>query len=310
MKFSISQKISGITVLVLLTFPAISSVAFAGSVIDQIGRNVVVPDNPQRVVALAPSITEIVYDLGQEKRLVGATQFSTYPEGAKKIPRVGSYVRLDLEKIIALKPDLCLSSRDGNPKHIVEKIEEMGIPVYVIDPQNLNQTMETILLLGKVLQAEQSAVKLVNNMRERITRVESLVATTLERPRVFFQIDAEPLVSAGNNTFIQELIELAGGLNTTSGEKSYPLFIWEDILILQPEIVIISSMAGGMSPAQLKKAWQRWPQLKAVSTNRIHVVEADIFDRPTARLVKGLETLAEIIHPELFHANAVKNGNK
>ena len=299
-----------IILTLVLSFMLQTGDILAGPVTDQVGRTLVVPDNPQRVVALAPSITEIVYDLGQEKRLVGATQFSTYPDGAKKIPRVGSYVRLDLEKIIALKPDLCLSSKDGNPKHIVERIEEMGIPVYVIDPQNLNQTMETILLLGKVLQAEQTAVELVHNMRERITRVQSLVATTQERPRVFFQIDAEPLVSAGNNTFIQELIELAGGLNTASGEKPYPLFIWEDILILQPEIVIISSMAGGMSPVQLKKAWQQWPQLKAVSSNRIHVVEADIFDRPTARLVKGLETLAEIIHPELFHTNAVKNDNK
>ncbi len=299
-----------IILTLVLSFILQTGDILAGPVTDQVGRTLVVPDNPQRVVALAPSITEIVYDLGQEKRLVGATQFSTYPDGAKKIPRVGSYVRLDLEKIIALKPDLCLSSRDGNPKHIIDRIEEMGIPVYVIDPQNLNQTMETILLLGKVLQAEQTAVELVHNMRERITRVESLVATTQERPRVFFQIDAEPLVSAGNNTFIQELIELAGGLNTTSGEKPYPLFTWEDILILQPEIVIISSMAGGMSPVQLKKAWQRWPQLKAVSTNRIHVVEADIFDRPTARLIKGLETLAEIIHPELFHASEVNNGNK
>jgi iron complex transport system substrate-binding protein len=272
------------------------------TIIDQLGRQITVPENPQRVISLAPSITEIVFDLGQEKRLVGATQFSTYPDGAKQIPRVGSYVRLDLEKIIALKPDLCLAIKDGNPLYIIDRIEEMGIPVYVIDPRTLNQTIETIVLLGEVLQAQQIAVNLVHDMRKRIARIQNQVTGTVERPRVFFQIDADPIVSAGNNTFIQELIELAGGINTAAGKNPYPRFSWEDILHLQPDIVIISSMAGGMSPAQLRGAWQQWPQLTAVDRNRIHVVHADIFDRPTARLVKGLETLATIIHPEFFHA--------
>jgi iron complex transport system substrate-binding protein len=156
--------------------------------------------------------------------------------------------------------------------------------------------------LGEVLQAQQIAASLVDDMRKRIARIQTQVTGTVERPRVFFQIDADPIVSAGNNTFIQELIELAGGINTAAGKNPYPRFNWEDILRLQPDIVIISSMAGGMSPAQLRGAWQQWPQLTAVDSNRIHVVQADIFDRPTARLVKGLETLTMIIHPEFSHA--------
>ncbi|MBW2465853.1 MAG: ABC transporter substrate-binding protein, partial [Deltaproteobacteria bacterium] len=116
----------------------------AKTVTDQLGRTFSVPDNPQRVITLAPSITEIIFDLRQEKRLVGATQFSTYPPEAEALPRVGSYVRLDIEKIVSLRPDLCLAIKDGNPKHIVEKIISLGIPVYVINPRNLQQIMDTI----------------------------------------------------------------------------------------------------------------------------------------------------------------------
>jgi iron complex transport system substrate-binding protein len=272
----------------------------AGSVTDQVGRTLVVPENPTRVIALAPSITEIIYDLGQEKRLVGVTQYSTYPSEAELLPRVGSYVRLDIEKIVALKPDLCLATKDGNPKHIVDKIVSLGIPVYVINPQNLQQIMDTITRLGSLLHAEQTAAALVSDMEKRIGQVQARVKNMPDRPRVFFQIDAEPLFSAGTDTFIHELIELAGGINTTAGEVSYPRYSWEDIIVLQPEIVLISSMAGGLAPEYLLNSWKKWNLLSAVKNNQIFVVDAELFDRPTPRLVNGLEVIAAIIHPELF----------
>ena len=278
----------------------------AKSVTDQIGRSFAVPDDPQRIIALAPSITEIIYDLHQEKRLVGVTQFSTYPSEAGKLPRVGSYVRLDIEKIVALKPDLCLAIKDGNPKHIIDKIISLGIPVYVINPRNLPQVMETITNLGTLLHAEQAASELVTDMETRIDRVRSRITKAACTPRVFFQIDAEPLFSAGTNTYIHELIELAGGINAAAGDISYPRYSWEDIIILQPEIVLISSMAGGLAPDDLVRSWKKWPLLSAVENNLIFVVEADLFDRPTPRLVDGLEVIAPIIHPELFNEGGDK----
>jgi len=288
-----------ILVLVLI-FLMQAVLLIAGSVTDQVGRTLVVPENPTRVIALAPSITEIIYDLGQEKRLVGVTQYSTYPSEAELLPRVGSYVRLDIEKIVALKPDLCLATKDGNPKHIVDKIVSLGIPVYVINPQNLQQIMDTITRLGSLLHAEQTAAALVSDMEKRIGQVQARVKNMPDRPRVFFQIDAEPLFSAGTDTFIHELIELAGGINTTAGEVSYPRYSWEDIIVLQPEIVLISSMAGGLAPEYLLNSWKKWNLLSAVKNNQIFVVDAELFDRPTPRLVNGLEVIAAIIHPELF----------
>ena len=278
----------------------------AGSVTDQVGRTLVVPENPMRVIALAPSITEIIYDLGQEKRLVGVTQYSTYPSEAESLPRIGSYVRLDIEKIVALKPDLCIATKDGNPKHIVDKIVTLGIPVYVINPRNLQQIMDTITRLGHLLQAEQAAIELVSDMEKRIRQVQTRVKNGRYKPRIFFQIDAEPLFSAGTDTFIHELIELAGGINTTAGEVSYPRYAWEDIIALQPEIVLISSMAGGLSPEYLLNSWKKWNLLAAVKNDQIFVVDAELFDRPTPRLLDGLEVIAAIIHPELF----IKNDQK
>ncbi len=282
----------------------------AKSVIDQVGRPLTVPENPIRVISLAPSITETIYDLDQEKRLVGVTQYSTYPTEAKSLPRVGSYVRLDIEKIAALKPDLCLAIKDGNPKHIVDKIVSLGIPVYVIDPRNLLQIMDTITRLGSLLHAEQTAAELVADMEKRIGQVQAQVKKARFKPRVFFQIDAEPLFSAGNNTFIHELIELAGGINAAAGEDTYPRFSWEDILVLQPEIVLISSMAGGFAPEYLINSWKKWHLLSAVINEHIFVVNADLFDRPTPRLVDGLEVIAAIIHPELFTKNNRRIENK
>jgi iron complex transport system substrate-binding protein len=287
----------------VLTLLLQTRIAVAGQVTDQVGRTFVVPENPGRVIALAPSITEIIYDLGQEKRLVGVTQFSTYPPEAEALPRVGSYVRLDIEKIVSLKPDLCLATKDGNPKHIVDSIVSLGIPVYVVNPRNLNQIMDTIINLGSLLQAEQVAAELIVEMEKRIKRVQSLVKQDSYKPRVFFQIDAEPLFSAGTNTFIHELIELAGGINTAAGEETYHRYSWEDILVLQPEIVLISSMAGGLAPEDLVKSWKKWTGLSAVKNEKVFVVEADLFDRPTTRLIDGLEVIAGIIHPELFINN-------
>ncbi|MCK9294447.1 MAG: cobalamin-binding protein [Desulfobulbaceae bacterium] len=265
--------------------------------VDQVGRRVDIPAPPQRIVSLMPSITEIVFALGAGSRVKGVTLYSNEPPAAAELPKVGSYVHPDLEKIISLKPDLCLAARDGNPRHIIDKITELGIPVYAIDPRNLAEIMESIMLLGKVLDNEEQARVIVRQMQSKITAATARVAQAANRPRVFFQIDASPLVSAGSNTFIDQLITQAGGVNLAAGPTAYPRYSWEDVLLMQPEVVIIASMAGGYSEEELKAAWRRWPEVPAVRNNRLYVVKADLFDRPTPRLADGLELLVNIIFP-------------
>lgn len=266
---------------------------------DQRGRQVRVPDDPQRVIALAPSITEIIFALGQEHRLKGATQFSDFPPAALSLPRVGSYIHLDLERIVSLRPDLCIGVKDGNPQHVVARLTELQIPVYVVDPRNLEGVMHSILEIGALLGAGEQAQTLVADMRRRIDRVRHLVAQTRRRPRVFFQIDIAPIISVGAHTFINELISLAGGKNLAEGPVAYPRFSREQVLAMRPEVIIITSMARGEAFERVKAEWSGWPGLPAAAQDRIFVVDSNTFDRPTPRLVAGLERLCRLIHPEL-----------
>lgn len=271
--------------------------ALSMELVDQAGRTVIIPDRPQRVISLAPNLTEIIFDLGRGSLLVGVTRFSNFPVEAAALPKVGSYIQPDLEKIVSLEPDLCLAIKEGNPQHLVEKLAGLGIPVYVVDPHNLEEIMLTVRDIGMILGADGTAATMVDKARARIGEITARVNAQPGTPSVFFQIDTAPIISAGSNTFIGELIVLAGGINLAAGGNAYPRYSWEDLLRLQPEVVVMTSMAGGLSPGELIAMWRNWPQVPAVRNNRVHVVRADLFNRATLRLVEGLAELADLIHP-------------
>jgi iron complex transport system substrate-binding protein len=284
--------------LILFTMPA-----SAKMVIDQFGRQVRVPDHPQRIVAMAPSITEILFSLGLADRLVGATRFSDYPPAAKTLPKVGSYVHLDVEKIVALEPDLCIAVKDGNPISVVRKLESVGIAVYAVDPRNLDAVLTTLVELGQLLDAGLRADAVVADMADRIERVRQRVACSDHSPGVFFQIGIAPIVSVGTSTFIHELIVMGGGINLTEGPTPYPRFSREQVIGLRPEVMIITSMARGAVFDQVKTQWQQWPELPAIDKGRIYLVDSNLFDRASPRLVEGLEQVARLIHPECFQSD-------
>lgn len=269
------------------------------TLVDQTGRAVEVPQFPKRVVSLAPNITEIIYDLNCEDRLKGVTSYSDFPKAAQQLPKVGTYVYLDLEKIVSLKPDLCIGIKDGNPKAIVMRLEALGIPVYAVNPRSLKTIASTVLEIGELLQATQRAKQLVAKMQSRIDHVAKIAATADYQPRVFFQIGISPIVSAGSDTFIHELIVTAGGKNLAEDYMSYPRFSTEEVVVVSPDIIIITSMAREKVFDKVKAKWSQWPNIPAVKNDRIFLVDSNLFDRPTPRLINGLDTLARLIHPEL-----------
>jgi iron complex transport system substrate-binding protein len=269
-------------------------------VTDPVGRRMKIPQNPMRIISLAPNITEIVFALGQGHRLVGVTTYSDYPPQARRIQQIGSYVHPDLERIVSLAPDLCLAIKDGNPRDVVSRLESFGIPVYAVDPRDLNGVMAALLAMGGLLNTEDTAGRIVADMHRRIRAVEDRVMQADHRPRVFFQIGVSPIVSVGTHTFIHELIVQAGGINVAQGPVPYPRFSREQVLDLAPEVIIITSMARTAVFNQVKAGWQQWPDLPAVRNDRIFIQESNLFDRPTPRLVDALEILARLIHPELF----------
>jgi iron complex transport system substrate-binding protein len=279
---------------------AASGEAGQRSVVDPTGRAVRVPADPRRVVALAPSVTEIVYALGQETRLVGVTRFSNYPPAAEKLPLVGSYIQLDVERIVALQPDLCIAVKDGNPIAAVEQLEALGLPVFAIDPLDLETVMQSVRAVGDLLGAEPQAETVVSDMRRRIEKVRARVAQTTRRPTLFFQIGVSPIVSVGSNTFIHTLIELAGGVNVAAGPSPYPRFSREQVIALAPEVIVISAMERAAQFEQVKAEWMQWPAIPAVKSQAVFIAPNDLFDRPSPRLVEALEVLAAFLHPERF----------
>ena len=291
----ITTSIFAITILLACGLPIMAKTAE-----DQLGREIRVPDDPKRIIALAPSITEIIFALGQQDRLKGTTQFSNYPAEAAKLPKVGSYVRLDLERIVALNPDLCIAIKDGNPKGIIDRLQSLNIPVFAVNPRNLESMMQTIQKIGSILNASQKANTLVKDMRSRIQQVDALVSRIDRRPRVFIQIGISPIISAGTNTFIHELIVRAGGINVAAGKRAYPHFSREQVLALAPDVLIITSMARSGAFEKAKADWNRLSHMPAVREKRIYTVNSDVFDRPSPRLLDALEMLTRLLHPKLF----------
>ncbi len=278
----------------LLTVPSVHGRVL----VDQIGRTVDVAEHLTRVVSLAPNLTEISYEVGGGEALVGATRFANFPEAAAELPKVGSYVALDIEKIVSLKPQLCLAIRDGNPKAVVDRLEALGIPVYVFDPQSLEAIVDTVERLGSIYHEEARAEALAAGYRQRLARVARQVAGVTNRPGVFFQIDAQPIISAGSDTFLHQLLIRSGAINLAADRVGYPRYTWEELLVLEPEVVLLASMGGGYTDQELRSRWQEWPQIPAVRNSSLHVVDADLFDRPTPRLIDALEYLVGLLHPE------------
>jgi iron complex transport system substrate-binding protein len=291
----LATSISAIAILLACGLPLEAKTAE-----DQLGRMLRVPDDPQRIIALAPSITEIIFALEQQGRLKGTTQFSNYPPEAAKLPKVGSYVRLDLERIVALNPDLCIAIKDGNPKETVDRLESLNIPVFAANPHNLESMMQTIQKIGDILNASAKAKTLVADMRNRVQQVDALVSRIDRRPRVFIQIGISPIISAGSNTFIHELIVRAGGINVAAGNRAYPHFSREQVFALAPDVLIITSMSRSGAFEKAKADWNRLADMPAVRNERIYTVDSDVFDRPSPRLLDALEILTRLLHPNLF----------
>ncbi len=273
--------------------------AHSREMIDQIGRRVEVVEPLSRVVSLIPSLTETSFEVGGGAALVGVTRFATFPQAATLLPKVGSYIALDIEKIVSLRPQLCLAVRDGNPKASVERLEELGIPVYVFDPKSLDEIIDTVVRLGEIYQTEEQAESLVSAYRQRLALVARKLDAVKERPGVFFQIDAQPIFSAGSDTFLHQLLTNSGAVNLAADRTGYPRYSWEELLILKPDVVILASMGGGYSDQELRARWEVWPQIPAVKNERLYVVDADLFDRPSPRLIGALELLFGLLHPEL-----------
>jgi len=265
---------------------------------DEIGRKMKIPNSAKRIISLAPSITEILFDLGLNEEIAGVTDFCDYPEAVLSKPRIGGFVNPNIEKIVSLKPDLIIATRDGNRMETVHRIEDLGFSAYVIDPKGFDGVMKTIKNIGEVVGRGDESRRIIRNMMIKKEHIVTLTRS-LPKPRVLFQVGEAPIITVGRETLANDLIRLAGGRSISENERmNYPLYSIEAILSKAPEIIILSSMERRKDYSNLIKWWQNWNSIPAVKKNAIHVVDSSLVDRPTHRIVEGLEALVRMIHPD------------
>jgi len=285
--------------ILLLTILIAPEVIFGATYTDEIGRSVTIKENPGRIVSLAPDITETLFALGLENETVGVTLFSDYPEAAGKKPKVGSFVNLSIEKIVALSPDLVIATANGNRKKTILKLEEMGVPVYVTYPQDFDNIFTTVVNIGRITGREDTAKTLVDSLLQRVDKIRSM--TGVKKPRVFFQIGIDPIISVGRDTLHNRLITLAGGINILGDvEIEYPRVSIEMVIMKRPEIIIISSMKRGGEFIRERDRWNLWKDIPAVKSGRIHIIDSDLTDHFSPRIVDGLEELVRVFHLEMI----------
>jgi iron complex transport system substrate-binding protein len=284
-------------VLFLLHIPAQGQ---EGLFTDEVGRNVRIPDSPKRIVSMAPSLTEILFSLGLREEIVGVTDFCDYPEAALTKQRIGGFVNPSIEKIVSLKPDLILGIRDGNRLDTVHRLCDLGFSVYVVNPTGFDGVVKTIENIGEVVRRREKSTEIVRKITKKKEAVVRLTQS-LPRPKVFFQVGYSPIVTVGRGSLGDDLIRLAGGRSISEDASgSYPVYGVETILSKAPEVIILSSMDSRRDYLNLIRMWQSWKKLPAVKMNAIYVIDSNLVDRPTPRIVEGLETLAKMIHPEAF----------
>jgi iron complex transport system substrate-binding protein len=281
---------------VFLSFPA---EGVSKTFIDELGRKTILSSEPERIVSMAPNITEILFSLELGEKIVGVTDYCDYPPAALKKERIGGFINPSLEKIIALKPDIIICTADGNRKETVTQIEKLGFPVYVVHPVNMEGFFKTLTDIGEITGRKMESRKLVSQLREKQKRILALTEK-LPKPKVFFQVGIDPIMTVGRKTFIDEFINIAGGQNIYGLEKTrYPRCSVEDVLTKDPAIIIVATMGGKENYERAKEYWQQWKKLQAVQNRQIHWIDPDIIDRFSPRIMDTLEELTGILHPDL-----------
>jgi iron complex transport system substrate-binding protein len=260
--------------------------------------------DPQRVISLAPNLTEIMFALGEGARLKGVTRYDDFPQEVVSLPKVGGFLDPSVEAILALKPDLVICVPNSGAKKRLEALARMGVAVLVIPGFELDDIFIAINILGKIFNKKNEADALIATMQKRFTRVKNWVAGK-KRPKVLLVYGQRPVVAAGTGSFGNTLLALAGGQNVLGKTKiKYPTIPMEEIIRLQPEVIIDASSSGHgaeMTLEEIKTHWNRWDILPAVKSGRVHLANSALWFRPGPRIVDGLDKLVEILHPGLSH---------
>jgi len=280
-----------------------SAVAYPLTLTDDAGRQVTLPAEPERIVSLAPSNTEIVCALDACDRLVGVTDFDDYPAEVADIADVVIFAVVDIELVVDGDPDLILAAgNELTPSAVITELTDLGYPVLVLYPESLDEVLENIELIGEAINARDQAAALTAEMEDRVQAVTEAVGGAT-RPRTFYEVGVfeGAIYTAGEDSFLASVIRVAGG-DPITGDPLTTSIALEDLLVAEPELILLGDAAYDPSVTpEAVAARQGWGAISAVQKGRVMVMLADpVITRPGPRIVDGLEALARAIHPERF----------
>lgn len=276
----------------LAAVPLLAGEASAGqpvTAIDDGGRELTLERPARRVVSLAPHATELLFAVGAGGQLVGAVSHSDYPPAARHIPRVGGYDAVDLERIVRLEPDLVVAWGSGNGPRTIERLRELGVPVYVSEPRSLEGIARALERLGRLTGHPERGRERARRFRVRYAALQARYAGA-EPVSVLYQIWNRPLMTINGEHLISDIIRLCGGRNVFAEAQTLaPTVSREAVLGADPEVIVASGM-GDSRPDWLD-AWRRWPRLQAVQGGHLYHVHPDLLQRHGPRIIEGAERL-------------------
>ena len=276
-------------------------------VVDEVGRRVEIPDEVRRIVTLAPDLTETIYALGIEDRLVGDTNYCDTPEAAKLKPHVGAPQNPSLETITALHPDLVLATTSINRIETADALARVGIPVYTSNPQTARGMLQSVSHIAEITGAEAQGSELTSRLQARLDAMRAKLA---DRPmvHVLFVVWESPLITIGQTTFIADALRWAGAESIVTSARPWPQISLEEVVRLQPEYIIFANSHGGPRSEDDLRSRPVWKTLEAVQLGRVIDVNEEAL-RPAPGLVGAMEQLAHQIHPEVFSVKSQQPAN-
>ena len=261
------------------------------------------PTKAERIVSIAPNLTEILFALRLEKEIARVTLDSDYPAAAAQKPKVGTFWQPNIEAVIAARPDLVITLGFHQQKNIAERLKRTGYKTLTVTIEKVNDLFEAIEKIGSVTDKQPQANELSTNIRKNLDRLTALVGTE-KKVRALWVVQREPLRVAGRDTFVNEMIELAGGENAIGRTvHKYPPIGAEQVIVCDADVIIEPAMAQEDLERQQNRAlqyWSKFENLPAVANKRIYVIPGDTVSRLGPRLYEGTETIARCLRPELF----------
>jgi len=261
------------------------------------------PTRADRIVSLAPNLTEILFALGLEKEIVRVTLDSDYPPAAAKKPKAGTFWQPNIEAIIAARPNLIVTLGFEQQKNLAERLKRINYNCLTVNIEKVSDLYEAIEAIGAAAGKQHEANKLVTNISDNLDKLSALVGTD-DKVRVLWVVQREPLRVAGRDTFVNEMIELAGGENAIGPTlHKYPPIGAEQVIVCDADVIIEPSMQQKDLKEQQKNAnhyWNKFETIPAVANERVYVIPGDTVSRLGPRLYEGTETIARCLRPELF----------